>query len=43
MGALAMAAALPTGGRVVTLERDPDNAAVARRHFAASPLATESS
>ena len=28
------------GGRpVVTLERDPDNAAVARRHIAASPLA----
>jgi caffeoyl-CoA O-methyltransferase len=39
VGALAMAAALPTGGRVVTLERDPDNAAVARRNIAASPLA----
>ena len=39
VGALAMAAALPAGGRVVTLERDPDNAAVARRHIAASPLA----
>lgn len=38
VGALAMAAALPADGRVVTLERDPDNAAVARRHFAASPL-----
>ena len=38
VGALAMAAALPTGGRVVTLERDPDNATVARRHIAASPL-----
>ena len=38
VGALAMAAALPAGGRVVTLERDPDNAAVARRHIAASPL-----
>ena len=38
VGALAMAAALPTDGRVVTLERDPDNAAVARRHIAASPL-----
>jgi caffeoyl-CoA O-methyltransferase len=38
VGALAMAAALPTGGRVVTLERDPDNAAAARRHIAASPL-----
>jgi caffeoyl-CoA O-methyltransferase len=35
VGALAMAA----GGRVVTLERDPDNAAVALRHIAASPLA----
>jgi caffeoyl-CoA O-methyltransferase len=39
VGALAMAAALPAGGRVVTLERDPDNAAAARRHVAASPLA----
>ena len=39
VGALAMAAALPAAGRVVTLERDPDNAAVARRHIAASPLA----
>jgi caffeoyl-CoA O-methyltransferase len=39
VGALAMAAALPAGGRVVTLELDPDNAAVAMRHFAASPLA----
>lgn len=39
VGALAMAAALPAGGRVVTLERDPDHAAVARRHIAASPLA----
>ncbi len=38
VGALAMAAALPPGGRVVTLERDPDNAAAARRHIAASPL-----
>lgn len=38
VGSLAMAAALPAGGRVVTLERDPDNAAAARRHFAASPL-----
>jgi len=33
-----MAAALPTDGRVVTLERDPDNAAVARRHIDASAL-----
>jgi caffeoyl-CoA O-methyltransferase len=39
VGALAMAAALPADGRVVTLERDPDNAAVARRHIAASSLA----
>ena len=39
VGALAMAAALPAGGRVVTLESDPDNAAVALRHIAASPLA----
>lgn len=39
VGALAMAAALPEGGRVVTLELDPDNAAVARRHIAASPVA----
>ena len=38
VGALAMAAALPDAGRVVTLESDPDNAAVARRHIAASPL-----
>jgi caffeoyl-CoA O-methyltransferase len=39
VGALAMAAAVPEGGRVVTLEYDPDNAAAARRHIAASPLA----
>jgi caffeoyl-CoA O-methyltransferase len=39
VGALAMAAALPADGRLVTLERDPGNAAVARRHIAASPLA----
>jgi len=36
-GALAMAAALPPGGRVVTLEVDQDAAAIARRHIAASP------
>jgi caffeoyl-CoA O-methyltransferase len=36
VGALAMAAALPPDGRVITLERDPDNAAAARRHIAAS-------
>jgi caffeoyl-CoA O-methyltransferase len=38
VGALAMAAALPADGRVVTLESDLDNAGVARRHIAASPL-----
>ena len=38
VGTLAMAAALPTDGRLVTLERDPDNAAVARRHIDASAL-----
>jgi caffeoyl-CoA O-methyltransferase len=37
VGALAMAAALPDGGRVVTLEIDPGHAEIARRHFAASP------
>jgi caffeoyl-CoA O-methyltransferase len=37
-GALAMAAALPSGGRVTTLEVDEDIAAVARRHFEASPV-----
>lgn len=37
-GALAMAAALPPGGRVTTLEVDEDMAAVARRHFEASSV-----
>jgi caffeoyl-CoA O-methyltransferase len=37
VGALAMAAALPDGGRVITLEVDSDRAAIARRHFEASP------
>lgn len=37
VGALTMAAALPEGGRVTTLEVDPDHAAIARRHFEASP------
>lgn len=37
IGALTMAAALPDGGRVMTLEVDPDRAATARRHFDASP------
>jgi caffeoyl-CoA O-methyltransferase len=32
--ALAMAAALPIGGRIITLELDPDHAAFARRAFA---------
>lgn len=35
--ALSMAAALPADGRLVTCEVDPDRAAVARRHFDASP------
>lgn len=38
VGALTMAAALPEGGRVTTLEIDPENAAIARRHFEASPV-----
>ncbi len=38
-GALAMAAALPPGGRVTTLEVDEDSAGAARRHIEASPLA----
>jgi caffeoyl-CoA O-methyltransferase len=37
-GALAMAVALPPGGRVTTLEVDEDMAAVARRHFEASSV-----
>jgi caffeoyl-CoA O-methyltransferase len=37
VGALAMAAALPLGGRVTTLELDRERAAVARAHFEASP------
>ncbi len=39
VGTLAMAAALPEGGRVTTLEVDEDNAAAARRHFDQSPNA----
>ena len=39
VGALAMAGALPADGRIVTIERDPENAAAAQRHIAASPLA----
>lgn len=37
--ALAMAAALPAGGRIVTCDIDPDTNAVARRHLEASPYA----
>jgi len=36
VGTLTMAAALPPGGRVTTLEVDPDVAAVARSHFETS-------
>ena len=35
--ALSLAALLPEDGQLVTLENDPENAAIARRHFAASP------
>ena len=35
---LAMASVLPPGGRIVTCEIDDEAAAVARRHFASSPL-----
>lgn len=38
-GALSMAAALPEGGRVITLEADAEIAAAARRHIDASPYA----
>ena len=37
--ALSMAAGLPDGGTVVTLELDPEHAQVARRHFSESPYA----
>jgi caffeoyl-CoA O-methyltransferase len=37
-GALLIAAAMPSGGRVTTLEVDPEMAETARRHFAASPV-----
>lgn len=37
--ALSMAAALPADGRLTTCEVDPERAAVARRHFDASPWA----
>ena len=35
--ALSMAAALPADGRITTCELDPERAALARRHFDASP------
>jgi caffeoyl-CoA O-methyltransferase len=37
LGGLAMAAALPPDGRVITLEVDEETAAVARRHIDSSP------
>jgi caffeoyl-CoA O-methyltransferase len=37
--ALSMAAALPEGGKVVTLEVSEEHAEIARRHIAASPYA----
>ena len=37
--ALSMAAALPPGGTITTCEVDPERAAIARRHFEASPWA----
>ncbi|GAA3348284.1 class I SAM-dependent methyltransferase [Amorphoplanes nipponensis] len=37
--ALSMAEAMPAGCRIVTLEADAHHAALARRHFAASPYA----
>jgi caffeoyl-CoA O-methyltransferase len=37
VGALTIAAALPEGGRLISLEYDPETAALARRHLAASP------
>jgi caffeoyl-CoA O-methyltransferase len=38
VGTLTMAAALPAGGRVTTLERDEAMAAVAQRHFDENPV-----
>ena len=37
--AIAMAAGLPSGGRITTCELDPRHAALAREHIAASPYA----
>jgi caffeoyl-CoA O-methyltransferase len=39
--ALSMAAALPTDGKVITLERDEQVASIARRHIEASPHAAK--
>jgi caffeoyl-CoA O-methyltransferase len=39
--ALSMAAALPPDGTITTCELDPERAAMARRHFAASPWADQ--
>jgi caffeoyl-CoA O-methyltransferase len=39
VGALSMAAALPSGGRVITLEVDEASASTAHRHIEASPHA----
>jgi caffeoyl-CoA O-methyltransferase len=39
VGALALAERMAPGGTVVTIESDPERAAVARRHIAASPAA----
>jgi len=39
--ALSMAAALPPDGTLITCELDPERAAVARRHFDASPWADQ--
>jgi caffeoyl-CoA O-methyltransferase len=39
VGALSLAAALPAGGRVITLEVDEITAAAARRHIESSPFA----
>ena len=38
VSALSMASRLPDGGRLITLEKDPAHAEVARRHFASSPF-----
>ncbi|HEX6458840.1 MAG TPA: O-methyltransferase [Thermoleophilaceae bacterium] len=38
VGALVMAEALPDDGELITIERDAGHAAIAREHFAASPV-----